>query len=55
MWNVESSDEYDTWFLSLDEKSKEAVLQRVLLLQQYGPNLPPYIQMFCMALRNLKI
>ena len=43
MWHVESSEEYDTWFLSLDEESKVAVLQRVLLLQQYGPNLPrPY-------------
>ena len=37
MWNVDSSDEYDVWFLSLDEESKEAVLQRVLLLRQYGP------------------
>ena len=43
MWNVGSSDEYDYWFLSLDDESKEAVLQRVLLLRQYGPNLPrPY-------------
>ena len=43
MWNVDSSDEYDELFLSLDEESKEAVLQRVLLLRQYGPNLPcPY-------------
>ena len=40
MWNVESSDEYDACFLTLDEESKEAVLQRVLLLRQYGPNLP---------------
>ena len=31
MWNVDSSDEYDVWFLSLDEESKEAVLQRVLV------------------------
>ncbi len=29
MWNVDSSDEYDEWFLTLDEESKEAVLQRV--------------------------
>ena len=43
MWNVDSSDEYDAWFLTLDEESKEAVLQRVLLLRQYGPQLPrPY-------------
>ncbi len=43
MWNVDSSDEYDAWFLSLDEESKEAVLQRVILLCQYSSNLPrPY-------------
>lgn len=43
MWNVDSSDEYDAWFMTLDEESKEAVLQRVLLLRQFGPNLPrPY-------------
>ena len=43
MWDTNSSDEYDAWFLSLDEESKEAVLQSVLLLQQYGQNLPrPY-------------
>lgn len=43
MWNVDSSYEYDAWFLTLDDDSKEAVLQRVLLLRQFGPNLPrPY-------------
>ena len=43
MWYVDSSDEYDSWFLTLDEACKEAVLERVLLLKQYGPNLPrPY-------------
>lgn len=43
MWSVDSSDEYDLWFSSLDEESKEAVLERVLLLQEFGPQLPrPY-------------
>lgn len=43
MWEVESSDEYDKWFASLDEESKTAVLERVLLLRELGPNLPrPY-------------
>lgn len=54
MWNVESSDEYDAW---LDEESKEAVLQRVLLLRQYGPNLPrPYTDVLhgSKKLSNLK-
>ena len=39
MWNVESSDEYDNWFLSLDDQAKEAVLERVYLLQEFGPEL----------------
>ena len=43
MWAVESSDNYDLWFESLDEESKEAVLERVMLLREFGPNLPrPY-------------
>ena len=43
MWNVDSSEEYDAWFKTLDEKSQIAVLSRVLLLRQYGPQLPrPY-------------
>ena len=57
MWNVDSSDEYDAWFLTLDEKCKEAVLQRVLLLQQYGPNLSrPYADVLhgSKKLSNLK-
>ena len=57
MWDVDSSDEYDAWFLTLDEKCKEAVLQRVLLLQQYGPNLSrPYADVLhgSKKLSNLK-
>lgn len=57
MWNVDSSDEYDAWFLTLDEESKEAVLQRVILLRQYGPNLPrPYADVLhgSKKLKNLK-
>lgn len=38
-WEIESSEEFDTWFLELDEKSKEVVLERTLLLQEFGPNL----------------
>lgn len=57
MWNVDSSDEYDAWFLTLDEESKEAVLQRGILLQQYGPNLlRPYADVLhgSKKLKNLK-
>ncbi len=43
MWDVDSSKEYDAWFVALDEECKEAVLERVLLLREFGPNLPrPY-------------
>lgn len=43
MWNVSSSNEYDSWFATLNEECKEAVLTRVLLLQEFGPNLArPY-------------
>ena len=57
MWSVDSSDEFDSWFLTLDEECKEAVLQRVLLLKQYGPNLPrPYADVLhgSKKLKNLK-
>lgn len=57
MWNVDSSDEYDAWFLTLDDDSKEAVLQRVLLLREYGPNLPrPYADVLhgSKKVKNLK-
>ena len=39
MWLVSSSSEYDEWFSSLDEQSKEAVLVKVYLLQEFGPQL----------------
>lgn len=43
MWKIDSSDEYDAWFLTLDEESKEAILQRGILLGQYGSSLSrPY-------------
>ena len=43
MWNIDYSDEYNEWFDSLGEEEKSAVLERVILLQQIGPNLPrPY-------------
>ena len=44
MWLVSSSSEYDEWFSSLDEQSKEAVLVKVYLLQEFGPQLGrPYV------------
>ena len=57
MWNIDSSDKYDAWFLTLDEECKEAVLERVLLLREYGPNLSrPYSDILhgSKKLKNLK-
>lgn len=56
-WSVESSAEYDEWFSELDDSSKEAVYERVLLLQAFGPNLPrPYADVLhgSKLLSNLK-
>lgn len=39
MWEIDYSEEYQSWFVNLDEAGKEAVFQRVLLLQEFGPNL----------------
>ncbi|MBR3672326.1 MAG: type II toxin-antitoxin system RelE/ParE family toxin [Spirochaetia bacterium] len=42
-WDIYSSEEYEAWFETLDSESKEAVLERVLLLETFGPSLPrPY-------------
>ena len=44
VWVVSSSSEFDEWFSSLDEQGKEAVLSRVYLLQEFGPDLGrPYV------------
>ena len=37
-WKIYSSEEYEVWFGTLDSESKEAVLERVLLLEAFGPN-----------------
>ena len=37
-WKIYSSKEYEVWFETLDSESKEAVLERVLLLEAFGPN-----------------
>lgn len=43
MWNIDFSDEYSDWFDTLDRDSKIAVLQRIDLLKEFGPQLPrPY-------------
>jgi len=39
-WEVETTDEYDNWFLNLTENGQEAIRMKVELLTEYGPNLP---------------
>ena len=39
-WEVETTEEYDTWFLKLAENGQEAIRTKVELLAEYGPHLP---------------
>ena len=42
-WEIYASEEYESWFDTLDSDSKEAIFERVLLFEAYGPTLPrPY-------------
>jgi hypothetical protein len=43
MWEVEYTDEFEQWWLTLDEKEQGSVDSGVRLLQDFGTNLPfPY-------------
>ena len=39
-WQVETSDEYDTWFLEQAENGQASIRMKVELLAEYGPHLP---------------
>jgi len=39
-WVVETTDEYDTWFLDQTENGQESIRMKVELLEEYGPQLP---------------
>jgi hypothetical protein len=39
-WEIETTDEYDTWFLEQAENEQEAIRMKVELLTEYGPQLP---------------
>jgi hypothetical protein len=39
-WEIETTEEYDTWFLKQAEKGQEAIRVKVELLAEYGPQLP---------------
>ena len=39
-WEVETTEEYDSWFLNLAEDGQESIRIKVELLAEYGPHLP---------------
>lgn len=42
-WDVEFTDEFEAWWVTLDEGEQDAVARLVRLLEEYGPTLPfPY-------------
>ena len=43
VWEVETTDEYDAWFLEQGEDGQASIRMKVELLTKYGPRLPrPY-------------
>ena len=42
-WNVETTEEYDAWFLEQDVDGQALIQMRIELLKEHGPHLPrPY-------------
>jgi len=39
-WRIETTDEYDAWFLEQVENGQEAIRTKIELLAEYGPQLP---------------
>ncbi|MDR0320303.1 MAG: type II toxin-antitoxin system RelE/ParE family toxin [Treponema sp.] len=39
-WEVETTDEYDAWFLEQAENGQVSIRMKVELLTEYGPHLP---------------
>jgi len=39
MWNIDRTDESATWIISLDEDAREAILEKLYILQDTGPSL----------------
>lgn len=39
-WAVEYTDEFEGWWIGLNEDEQVSVAQKVMLLQQFGPALP---------------
>ena len=44
VWEVETTEEYDVWFLDQDDDGQASIRMKVELLGEYGPLLPrPYV------------
>jgi hypothetical protein len=42
-WEVDTTEEYDAWFMDQTEDGQAAIRMKVEILAEYGPNLPrPY-------------
>jgi len=55
-WDVDTTEEYDAWFLVQSEDGQASIRMKVELLTKYGPNLPrPYADTLKGSkLKNLK-
>jgi hypothetical protein len=55
-WEVETTSEYDAWFLEQTADSQASLQMKVELLKEYGPHLPrPHVDTLKgSALKNLK-
>ena len=43
IWKIITSEKFDTWFLEQSDDEKAAILGKIYLLEEYGPNLSrPY-------------
>jgi hypothetical protein len=40
VWEVETTEEYDAWFLDQDDDGQASIRMKVELLKEYGPLLP---------------
>ena len=56
VWEVETTEEYDTWFLEQNADSQASIQIKVEFLKVYGPHLPrPHVDILKGSkLRNLK-
>ena len=39
-WEIETTDEYNAWFLDQSANGQASIRMKVELLSEYGPNLP---------------